>query len=483
MPLDTAPALTRNFWETSERRAARRVPQLVLVWSFDEPERIGEALVVEGPCCVGRGGPLDDDPEPRVRPARLRPTGVMPRPWLANARISRLQLVLRPTGEDRLGFRSVGRCVARLNGVELKDGELREGDVLELHHAACFVVRCAPTELPALRAPYPTGFEFGQADEHAIVGESPASWALRDALAFASTTNRHVLLLGESGTGKELAARAVHALSDRKKRTFVARNAATLPEGLMDAELFGNVKNYPNPGMADRPGLVGEADGSTLFLDEIGDLPEKSQVHLLRVLDQDGEYQRLGEARPRRSSFRLVAATNRPLSALKHDFLARFTHRITVPSLDERKEDVPLLFENLLRRAASTNAGFFERFFARRHGKVAEPRIAPQLMERLVAHNYTHHARELDRLLWLAIGSAPGDYLTLTPALEAELPKPEPAPVDVQEVDRAQLESALAQAGGNRTKAARALGLKNRFVLLRLLKKHGLSADDDGEEP
>jgi transcriptional regulator with GAF, ATPase, and Fis domain len=98
-----------------------------------------------------------------------------------------------------------------------------------------------------------------------------------------------VLLLGESGAGKELAARAIHGLGDRRARPLVARNAATMPETLIGAELFGNVKNFPNPGMPERPGLIGEADRSTLFLDEIGDLPEACQVHLLRVLDDGGE--------------------------------------------------------------------------------------------------------------------------------------------------------------------------------------------------
>ena len=117
------------------------------------------------------------------------------------------------------------------------------------------------------------------------------------------------MLLGETGTGKELAARAVHRFSTRADRPLVARNAATMPAGLIDAELFGNARNYPNPGMAERPGLVGQADGGFLFLDEIGELPSELQAHLLRVLDAGGEYQRLGESRVRRSDFRLLAAT------------------------------------------------------------------------------------------------------------------------------------------------------------------------------
>ena len=132
-----------------------------------------------------------------------------------------------------------------------------------------------------------------------------------------------MLVRGESGTGKELCAAAIHGLSARGARPLVARNAATFPAGLVDAELFGNAKNYPNPGTAERDGLIGEADGTTLFLDEIGELPAAPQAHLLRVLDRNGEYQRLGDSRPRCADLRVVAATDRAVSELKHDFAAR----------------------------------------------------------------------------------------------------------------------------------------------------------------
>src|SRR5262249_46286359 len=154
------------------------------------------------------------------------------------------------------------------------------------------------------------GFPFGRADADGFVGESPAAWDLRDRLAFIGPQAGHVLLVGESGVGKELAARALHARSRRSRRPLVSRNAATLPEALIDAELFGHARDYPNAGMPERAGLVGEADGGTLFLDEIGELPEARQAHLLRLLD-GGEYQRLGDPRVRRADVRFIAATNR----------------------------------------------------------------------------------------------------------------------------------------------------------------------------
>jgi two-component system nitrogen regulation response regulator GlnG/two-component system response regulator HydG len=468
-------------WLQAPARPARRVPHLILLWSLDEPERVGEALPVKDPVSIGRGAQLDDDPAPRVSPRRMRPGSTVVRPPIANARISRRHLLVEPAGDDAVQVRSVGRAAMRIGGRAAAEGVARAGELVEIHNAAVFMVVSRPTELPASRSGASVAFSFGGPDPFGIVGESEAAWRLREELAFAAATDRHVLLLGESGAGKELAARAVHGLSARRGRTFVARNAATMPEALLDAELFGNVKNYPNPGMAERPGLIGEADESTLFLDEIGDLPEKCQVHLLRVLDADGEYQRLGDGRPRRSSFRLVAATNRPVESLKHDFLARFTHRITLPGLPERRDDVPLVLGEILRRTARKHPPVAARFFERRGGEIAEPRLQPELVARLVRHPFTHHVRELERLVWLALGTAVGDYIGLTPAVEAELRDSAESAADPVELDRAALSRALAENGRSPTRAARALGLKNRFVLLRLLKKHGLSAGSDEE--
>src|SRR5262249_51707936 len=199
------------------------------------------------------------------------------------------------------------------------------GDTLELGRQMVFLCVRRPAWITG--APPAEEHSFGDADAHGIVGESPVIWQLRERIAFVGPRSGHALIHGESGTGKELVARALHACSLRTGRPLVARNAATIPEGLVDAELFGNVRNYPNAGMPGRPGLIGEADGGTLFLDELAELPVSLHAHLLRVLD-GGEYTRLGEARPRRSDFRLIGATNRPESALKHDVLARLTFRI-----------------------------------------------------------------------------------------------------------------------------------------------------------
>ncbi|HEY5951456.1 MAG TPA: sigma 54-interacting transcriptional regulator [Kofleriaceae bacterium] len=469
-------------WERGRRAAPPRVPHLVLAWSLDEPDRLGEVLPIERATSIGRGGPLADDPAPRTTLHRMRPGTTIAGAPIASARIGRRQLIIEPRGEDAVHVRSVGPARVRVGGKVVTDATARAGEVVEIHNAAVFLVTSRPQPLPELTASMPADFAYGGPDRFGMIGESEIAWKLRESIAFAASTSKHVLVLGDSGVGKELAARAIHGLSERRDRTFIARNAATIPEALLDAELFGNVKNYPNPGMADRAGLIGEADESTLFLDEIGDLPEKCQVHLLRVLDAGGEYHRLGESHARRSSFRLVAATNRSLDMLKHDFLARFTHRIVLPGLAERRDDVPLMLADILRRTALANPAIAARFFERRKGEIAEPRLAPDLVVRLLRHPFTHHVRELERLVWLALGTADADYIGLTPDVERELEQSAESEVDATELDRDTLARALADHGRSPTRAAKALGLKNRYVLLRLLKKHGLSVIAEGEQ-
>jgi two-component system nitrogen regulation response regulator GlnG/two-component system response regulator HydG len=257
----------------------------------------------------------------------------------------------------------------------------------------------------------------------------------------------------------------------------VARNAATFPAGLVDAELFGHVANYPNAGMPQRPGLVGEADGSTLFLDEIGELPEDLQTHLLRVLDPGGEYQRLGEARSRSADRRLVAATNRPIDAIRHDLAARLALRVVVPSLNDRREDIPLIARHLLRRIAASDADIGERFFDGWTGREGEPRLSVPLVRALVAHDYTTHVRELEALLWSSLASSSDGTVELTPAVREELAAMSRASpgTDTRGVTAEMLRAAMERHQGVQEKVWRDLGFANRYVLKRLLKKHGMS--------
>jgi two-component system nitrogen regulation response regulator GlnG/two-component system response regulator HydG len=468
-------------WGREQSQKLREEWHVVVAWSLEEPWRVGETAMIRGASLLGRGGAQPHDPCSRLVFYRRRPDSAHPCPPLAGARISRQQLELRPAGDDKLEVASLGRCALSVDGVEAQRSVVAPGAVLTLKNALIlYVMRRPPLErLGAFPAPR---FAFGEPDPHGIVGEGAAAWRLRDELAMAARSPHHVLLRGESGAGKELAARAIHALSGRAARPFVSRNAATFPEGLVDAELFGNVRNYPQSGTPERPGLVGEADGSTLFLDELAELPQALQAHLLRLLDPGGEYQRLGDARPRRADLRLVAATNRPLDALKHDLLARFASRIEVPPLQARREDVPLLARHLLLRFARDVADVRARLCDERDGE-PEPRIDPKLVEALLAHEFTHHLRELERLLWLAVTTTREPFVALTSEVQAELRmRPEAAAGAEPEPDADAVREALAHAGGSVTRAARALGLKNRFSLYRLMKRHGIDggrADDD----
>jgi DNA-binding NtrC family response regulator len=306
-----------------------------------------------------------------------------------------------------------------------------------------------------------------------------AAWSLRESLALAARSGTHVLVLGESGTGKELAARAIHRLSARAGRPFVAKSAAAIPATLIDAELFGNRRDYPNVGMPEREGVVGAAHGGTLFLDEIGEMTTELQTHLLRLLDQGGEYHRLGEATPRRSDLRVIAATNRAASDLKHDVAARFTLTITLPGLDERREDIPLLARHLLDDAATAAPELRERFFERLPSGASFARLDPVFVEALLTWPWSTHVRELRALLWSSIRASRGHYLTTPPEMNRTPARDDESRADGEPMARA-IREALARHPGNQTKVCEALGLPNRFALYRLMRKRGLEPGEPG---
>jgi DNA-binding NtrC family response regulator len=464
---------------TKEEGPDRTVAILVVAWSATEPSRVGEALVPREdgePSVFGRGEA--DDDEPRAVLVRQRPYGNARAGAVENPFLSRKHLRLRAE-DGGVGVESLGKRPLLHEGRAVEGSVVvHPGDTVEVQGQLLFLCVERPRTMEVLqqldKAKLPP---FGEADEHGIVGESPAVWELRDQCALVGSLSPHVLLLGESGAGKELAAQAIHAQSSRRAKQLVARNAATFPAGLIDAELFGNLANYPNQGMPERPGVIGEADGSTLFLDEIAELPSELQAHLLRVLDEGGDYQRLGDARRRHADLRVVAATNRPLSELKHDLAARLTLRLALPGLNERREDVPLLARHLLRRRARKDAPIGARFFASWDGSTGEPRLAPALVRALVSHRYTTHVRELDALLLRSLVGSRGATLELTDAVRAELVAAAPPPRSggsAQEFTADQIREALAKHGGVRERVWRELGMPNRYVLQRLLKKYGL---------
>src|SRR4051812_24459509 len=311
---------------------------LVVIWAPGEPRLLGAWLpVTSEPRIWGRGPALDTDPLPRVQAIQQRPgSNVLLEPFASPA-LSRVQLELQQHPGSSLALRNRGRLKLSVNDAVCEDAIATPGDVVQVGSQFLFLCAARPPRMapPSLSAIAP----FGEPDAHGFVGESPGIWLLRQELEFLAGRPGHVLIHGESGTGKELAANAVHRASKRKG-ALVARNAATFPDTLIEAELFGSAKNFPNPGMAERAGLVGAADQGTLFLDEFAELPLAQQTRLLRVLDAD-EYQRLGESMLRFADVRVVAATNRPLSDIRHDVAARFAFRLHTPSLAGRLEDIP----------------------------------------------------------------------------------------------------------------------------------------------
>ncbi|MEN0063936.1 MAG: sigma 54-interacting transcriptional regulator [Myxococcota bacterium] len=440
------------------------------IMAFPEaPGRVGEFANLEGQSdpVLGRHGTL---PWGRHRPGTIEPTGPLNDPQLSR---KQLQVTVR---RDQIEIENLGRLPLRLNGQPATRCPVHEGDLIELGDRVMLRVSHRRPLPPSASEMVP----WGGPDAAGWVGESDVSWHFRERLRFVSARGVHVLVTGPSGSGKEFVARALHAQSGRGHHALVTRSAATIPESLADAELFGNTRGYPNPGMPARPGLIGEADGSTLFLDEFGELPEPVQARLLRVAD-DGEYTRLGEARARRSDLRIIAATNRDLASLKHDLRARFKIHVTVPPLEDRLDDIPLLVVHLIRRIVAEDEGLQQRLFA--EGQLDRgPRVSFRLLRRLLTERYTTHVRQLEGLLWSAIAYARDGVLDqLGPEMQASsLPSQPSGPVDPGTLDPVLVQAVLDRHGGHQEPAWRELGLSSRHVLARFVKKHGLRVRQRG---
>jgi DNA-binding NtrC family response regulator len=404
------------------------------------------------------------------------------RPPVATIKMSRRQLRVQPLG-DGLRVSNEGKRALRHNDALVKECVARAGDTLLVDEVVLFLVESRPRALPPLVYHPPPNFGFGLPDAQGMVGESEAAWTLRERLAAVASADVHVLLFGETGVGKELAAQTIHALSRRRAGPLIDRNAATIPPGLIDAELFGHAQDYPERGMPARDGLIASADGGHLLLDEFGQFPRAHQARLLRVLDDGGRLQHLGETRSRRSNFRLIATTNDDPGDLKHDVLARFHLQVEVSGLDQRRSDIPLILRHQLAELAHQVAPL-----RRAAGSVdpAPPRLAPALVDLLVRHPPQDNARGLARLLRIALMASRGDILEPTRELCAALeqgsaragfaaadaapcatatPPSEPFDPTVE-----QITATLRATRGNASEAARRLGI-SRYRLYRLMRR------------
>ena len=309
-----------------------------------------------------------------------------------------------------------------------------------------------------------------------LVGKSKAFkkiFALLPDIAESDTT---VLVEGPSGSGKELIARAVHNLSHRRNQPFVAVNCGALPANLFESELFGYTRGAFTDAKRDKPGRIALAKGGTLFLDEVGDLPQATQVKLLRVL-QEHEYEPLGGVKTVRSDVRVVAATNRRLAELmseggfRDDLYFRLAViRLTMPSLKERKEDIPYLVEH-----------FVGKFNVKKNKKIAG--VTPAVMEILMRHDFPGNVRELENIIEY------GFVLCHNGLIDTHH-----LPEDVQQregtaggqssgasrlkwAEADTIRGALTQTGGHLEKAAKELGI-SRTTLWRKMKRYRLSVRD-----
>jgi len=337
--------------------------------------------------------------------------------------------------------------------------------------------------------------------EDGLYGQSEAIGEVRSLIRRVAKSDATVLITGESGTGKEVVARAIHEQGPRRDKRFVAINCGAIPEDLIESELFGHVRGAFTGAVADRPGCFRMADGGSIFLDEIGELPLHLQVKLLRVL-QERVFRPVGSEKSVAVNVRILAATNRNLTTqikegkFREDLFYRLNViHIEIPPLRERREDISVLLRHFLRQ------------FSEAHGRQVE-RFSADAGRFLLQHDYPGNVRELENIVEHAVALADGDvalvehlpgYLTSDdegmdePSIERapRLPRMEPIPVpstplsgecvdlerDLAEYEKAILLRALDEAGGVKKRAAELLGINYRSLRHRL-QKYGLGELD-----
>ncbi|HEY2845709.1 MAG TPA: sigma-54 dependent transcriptional regulator [Bryobacteraceae bacterium] len=298
-----------------------------------------------------------------------------------------------------------------------------------------------------------------------LVGSSPAMRRTAEIIRLVAARRSTVLISGETGTGKEVVARAVHTASPRGHLPMVTVNVAALAENLVEAELFGHVKGAFTGALQQRIGRFEQANRSTLFLDEIGDLPLDSQTKLLRFL-QEREVQRVGSSETIRIDARLIAATHVNLmervrqGKFREDLYYRLNVvPVTTPPLRERLEDVPLLAGHFIRKICGQE-------------QIALRRLAPETLSKLRSCAWPGNVRELENAVERAVALS-GDRELLLPSDFALAPETRPAPSGhfdqtVGRMERELLEEALRKTGGNKTAAAGMLGLKRTTLSAKL---------------
>jgi DNA-binding NtrC family response regulator len=305
-----------------------------------------------------------------------------------------------------------------------------------------------------------------------FIGSSLTTQRLLERARQVARTNADILVEAESGTGKELLARLIHRSSPRSQRPFVAVNCAGFPDTLLESELFGHVRGAFTGAMTSKAGKFELANGGTLLLDEIADMPLTLQPKLLRVL-QEREVDRLGDTRPVRIDVRVIATTNRSLAGLVTEgkFRADLFYRLNVipfslPPLRDRREDIPDLVDHFLRKyAPASNSNLV--------------RLSPELLERLQTYDWPGNVRELENFVRRALVLSPSPVAGLELLPEADFQNEPPSGGEIEpgltlrELERTLLEKTLEATGGNRTRAAGMLGVSLRTVRNKV-REYGL---------
>jgi two-component system response regulator AtoC len=352
----------------------------------------------------------------------------------------------------------------KVQGTKLARGEkapIGPGVLVEVGVAVLVVQRrsapnVAPPHGEATREKHPLGI---------IVPANGPMAQVHRLVEHVASSNLSVLILGETGSGKEVIAESIHRFSKRSKGPFVRLNCAALPENLLESELFGHEKGAFTGAIATKLGLVEAADGGTIFLDEMGEMPLGTQAKLLRVLESH-EVQRVGALKPKKVDIRIVAATNVDLEAAvkKGTFRLDLFHRldgvsIALPPLRARKSEIPLLARLFLRRACEAE------------GRPI-PSFTPEAERALEGHAWPGNVRELknvvERAAVLSMGApiTPAHLRLTAVAAEAAAPIVDPG-------ERDKILAVLDRCGGNQSRAARELGIPRR-TLLRRLDEYGV---------
>ncbi len=325
-------------------------------------------------------------------------------------------------------------------------------------------------EVATLRREVRAKYEFSN-----IIGKSKPMEEVFALVKRIADTDTTVLIRGKTGTGKEMVARAIHHHSSRRNRPFVAVNCGAIPETLLESELFGYMAGAFTGAVGSKKGLFEEANGGTLLLDEIGEIPPSIQVKLLRVL-QEKEVKRLGGVENIKVDVRVLAATSRDLEAaiVAGTFREELFYRLNVipillPDLRDRREDIPLLVEHFIQK--------YSRPPIRRAGGRVKG-ISPEALELLMNYDWPGNVRELENIIERAVILSrgeeilPGDVKSSLPAAPAR-PDGLAGARQMEEMEKEHIARVLKEVGGQRSKAAQVLGIDRKTLYLKI-KKYGL---------